>query len=188
MGALRWLNECGVLARLKTVSCVSGGSVIGAHLAHRLAGQWPTGPIPAKDWDEQIVEPFWRVVSHDIRTWPVLVRFICPWNWLRPHATVESLRKLYARHLLAGCDRPLKDVTGLPKFVFCSTDMVFNVNWEATWHRIGDYLAGYSEPPPDNWTMGPRRRGVPLVSLLFFPPAKDVPSAKRSEAGRLPGP
>jgi NTE family protein len=171
LGALRWLNECNVLSRLKTVSCVSGGSVVGAFLAHRLEGRWPTGPIPAADWQAEIVEPFWRFVNRDIRTWPILVRFLWPLNWFRPHATVESLRKLYARRLLAGRDRLLREVTGLPKFVFCATDMVFNVNWESTWQRVGDYQAGYSKPPAERWTMA---RAVAASSCFppIFPPAK----------------
>src|SRR3954452_20292285 len=40
LGALRRLDELGVLARVDTVSSVSGGSILAAHLADRLR-PWP---------------------------------------------------------------------------------------------------------------------------------------------------
>jgi NTE family protein len=171
LGALRWLNEQGVLARLKTVSCVSGGSIIGAHLAYRLRNGWPSRPLDDSQWSDEVVEPFFRVVNRDLRTRPVLARYVLPWNWLRPWSMVEALRRLYASYLFDGDDRPLASFQGLPRFVFCATDMVFSVNWEATWSRVGDYEAGYQSPPPRIWTLS---RAVACSSCFppIFSPAK----------------
>jgi NTE family protein len=60
LGAVRRLNELGILARLKTISSVSGGSIVSAHLATRLP--WPlTGPVP--DWESRVAAPFRRFTS-----------------------------------------------------------------------------------------------------------------------------
>src|SRR5215210_3805761 len=40
LGAVRRLNELGILSRLDTISSVSGGSIISAHLAGRIR-HWP---------------------------------------------------------------------------------------------------------------------------------------------------
>lgn len=40
LGALRRLNELGVLSQVDTISSVSGGSILSAFLAHRLT-PWP---------------------------------------------------------------------------------------------------------------------------------------------------
>ena len=105
LGAVRWFNECGLLPRLKLVSCVSGGSILGAHLAFRLT-PWPTGPLSDDDWREQVVEPFRKFIHHDIRTSAVLVGW-CPWNWPFSSVTAESLRRKYARYLFEGRDPKL---------------------------------------------------------------------------------
>lgn len=171
LGALRWLNECGALSRLKSVSCVSGGSIIGAHLALSFREGWPLQPLSRYEWESQIVEPFSRVVQRDVRTWPVLVRVLNPLNWPRPDATVEALRRLYIRTLCGGEDVALKDLPPHPEFVFCATDMVFGVNWAASQARVGDYEAGYSQPPDGVWTVA---RAVACSSCFppVFPPAR----------------
>ncbi|MHC4176590.1 MAG: patatin-like phospholipase family protein [Planctomycetota bacterium] len=186
LGALRWLNQCGVLPRLNRVSCVSGGSIVGAHLAYRFRKAWPTQPLSDDDWETQVVEPFWNVVNHDVRTWPVLVRLLFCWNWFRSWSTVEALREQYVKHVFEGTDVPLSRVKGLPEFVFCATDMVFGVNWEATWQHVGNYEAGHATPVPDNWTMA---RAVAASSCFppVFPPAKsylDAADLKRGKYGR----
>src|SRR3989442_875831 len=83
LGALRWLNQCGLFPRLTTVSCVSGGSIVGAHLAIQLR-PWPTVAVSQADWEVRIVEPFRRFTERDIRTWPLLSRYLPPWNLFRP--------------------------------------------------------------------------------------------------------
>lgn len=183
LGALRWLNQCGVLPRLHTVSAVSGGSILAAHVAHCFNTGWPTARLDEREWEERVVEPFWHFVSRDIRTWPVLVRFLWPPNWLRPWSTVEALREQYRRHLLHGKDISLASLASPPKFIFCATDMVFGVNWEASRERVGDYEAGYVKPPPVHWTLA---RAVAASSCFppIFPPAKTLLSAQDLTRGR----
>ncbi len=169
LGALRWLNQTGVLARLATISSVSGGSIIAAHLAKRLI-PWPIAPLSEDEWESRVVEPFRAFVKNDIRTTPVLTRLL-PTNWFDSASTVEAVRKKYARLLLGGDDTPLASLEKTPKFVFCSTDMVFGINWEASRSRVGDYEAGYAQPPPLEWTLA---RAVAASSCFppVFPPAR----------------
>lgn len=165
LGALRWLNQCGLLPRLKMISCVSGGSIIGAHLAFRLGKHWPAERLPDEQWSAEVVEPFRRVVGCNIRTLPVLARFASPLNWFRPHATVEALRRAYIRRLFDSQDPPLSDLPEAPEFIFCATDMLFGVNWQAARDRVGDFEAGFCRPPPRHWTIA---RAVAASSC--FPP------------------
>ncbi len=163
LGAMRWLNQCELIPKLTMVSCVSGGSILGAHLVFRL-NPWPAGPLSDGDWESQVVEPFRKFIHHDIRTMSLLSRFL-PWNWLNPSAAAESLQEKYAQYLFEGKDPKLAGIGEVPKFVFCSTDMSFGVNWESTKDRIGDFQAGYVSPPPDHWTLS---RAVAASSC--FPP------------------
>src|SRR5690349_41406 len=59
LGALRRLNEMGVLSRIDKVAAVSGGSIIAAHLAQQ-AGEWPAPGERLAEWDERIATPFKR--------------------------------------------------------------------------------------------------------------------------------
>ena len=186
LGALRWLNQCGVLPRLTTISCVSGGSIFAAHLAYRFRNGWPNAVIPDDEWTGDIAEPFWKITNRDIRTWPFLVRFLNPRNWFRPHATVESLRKQYIKNLLEGSDIPLTNLIEQPRFVFCATDMVFDVNWEASRERVGDFQAGYNAPPKPLWTLA---RSVAASSCFppIFPPAMTYLSPSEMKKGAYRG-
>src|ERR1017187_1921091 len=76
LGALRRLNEFGILAKLKTISSVSGGSIISAHLATRLP--WPlSGPVP--DWESRVAVPFRQFTATNIRT-PAPAASLLPWK------------------------------------------------------------------------------------------------------------
>src|SRR5438105_5519370 len=56
LGALRRLNELGVLSTVETISSVSGGSIIAAYLAQELHSglAWPApgGTIDAHVWEK----------------------------------------------------------------------------------------------------------------------------------------
>ena len=56
LGALRRLNELGLLAKLKTISAVSGGSIIAAHLAINIL--WPLNErLSDTDWEHLVADP-----------------------------------------------------------------------------------------------------------------------------------
>jgi NTE family protein len=160
LGALRRLAEVGALGAVDTVSAVSGGSILAAHLAQRLR-PWPVAGEPVGDWEVRIAAPFRAFCATSLRTRPLLLRWALPWNWPRAAVPVEALARAYERRLTA---LRLAALPARPAFVFCATDLVFGVNFELGRTRLGDWQAGYAAPPADL----PLARAVAASSC--FPP------------------
>lgn len=162
LGALRRLNELGILSRLRTITSVSGGSIIAAHVATRLH-PWPEPGQVAPDWERRLSAPFRAFARRNIRNRPVMQRLL-PWHWRTPQVAINTLEKIFEQELT-----PLRltDLPDRPDFVFCATDMTFGVNWEFTRGHVGDYQAGYLRPAPP-W---PLARAVAASSC--FPPVFD---------------
>jgi NTE family protein len=158
LGALTRLNELGILAKLKTVSSVSGGSIASARLASGTF--YPlTGPVPPTLWDKVVAAPLRAFAGRNIRT-PAVARRLLPWNWFRISTGVEALAEAYrevTRHALA-------QLPEQPNFLYSATDMAFGVNWVFGRTRMGDYQAGYAVPRYDY----PLARAVAASSC--FPP------------------
>ncbi len=157
-GALRRLNELGILARLDTITSVSGGSITTAHLATRVA--WPIKDR-IRDFEREVAQPLRAFTSRNLRTPAILRRFL-PWNWLRSSTGVEALASLYRSRLTA---LTLSKLPERPRFVLCATDMAFGVNWIFERTRLGDYQAGYADVMRHDW---PLARTVAASSC--FPP------------------
>jgi NTE family protein len=164
LGALRRLNELGVLSRVDMISSVSGGSIISAHLAARL-DPWPAGGTAAPGWETGISAPFRGYAAKNVRT-PALLRRLLPCNWLRTGTGARALARSYERNLARRGGTPLRlsDLPERPRFIFCATDMAFGVNWISTREGVGDYQVGQALPTPA-WTVG---RAVAASSC--FPP------------------
>jgi NTE family protein len=160
LGALRRLNELGILSKVHTISSVSGGSILAAHLATNLR-PWPDPGARFERWDDVIESPFRRFVKRNIRTGPILKRFLAPWNWARPSVSVKALEVCYHSYLT---QVTLDQLPERPNFVFCATDMVHGVSWVFERTRVGSYQAGYLKPAP----VWPLARAVAASSC--FPP------------------
>lgn len=65
LGALRRLDELQILCRIWTISSISGGSIVAAHLADRL--RWPIAGRTT-DWEGSIAEPLRRFARSRLRT------------------------------------------------------------------------------------------------------------------------
>jgi len=144
LGALRRLNELGALSKVDTISAVSGGSIVAAHLAERIR-VWPAAGDSVPDWDRDVAAPFRQFTSRNLRTAPLFKAFL-PWNWFGGSVAAGELAR---RYQLALIGRRLPELPGRPRFVFCATDMAFGVNWVFERGRVGDYQAGYCSPAPD---------------------------------------
>jgi NTE family protein len=158
LGALRRLHELGILARVWTVSSVSGGSIAAAHLA--TSAPWPIA-LSAKDWEDRIGAPLRALTSHNFRT-PPLLRRLLPWNWFRSSTAVETLARLFERRLTP---LALGQLPAMPMFVLSATDMAFGDNWVFQRDRMGAYQSGYVTPFPKDW---PLARAV--AASACFPP------------------
>jgi NTE family protein len=182
LGVIRRLNELGLLFRVNAISSVSGGSILSACLAKQLQ-PWPAPGtvLSAADFEQRVAEPFEAFCKRNIRTGPLLKRVLLPWNWVRPDTAVRALAKTYGKHLN---EQTLGDLGHQPRFVFCSTDMIFGVDWffdsapldksdktnRGVGHtpspmptHIGDYQVGYKKDPA-----GPIAQAVAASSC--FPP------------------
>jgi NTE family protein len=160
LGALRRLNELGVLARVDTIASVSGGSIASAFVAGKLARLALRDGVYG-DWEGEIAAPFRRFARRNIRTSSIL-QIALPWNWLRPGSQTRKLESYYRRHVTG---QSLHQLPERPRFVFCATDMMFGVNWVFGRDRVGDYQVGYFKRLPD-W---PVARAV-AASSCFPPP------------------
>src|SRR6516165_8769237 len=75
LGALRRLNELGILSKVDTIASVSGGSILAAHLATQMR-PWPPPGTAFDPWQEKVEAPFHQFVRNNIRTLPLLKRFL----------------------------------------------------------------------------------------------------------------
>jgi NTE family protein len=139
LGAARRLNELGILARMRTITSVSGGSLLNAKFAGANLG---AGGLSVSDWTRCVGTPLERLAATNIRTPAILQRFL-PWNWFRTSTGVEALARRYRQDLTR---LALVDLPESPNLVFCATDMAFGVNWTFERLRMGDYQAGYAVP------------------------------------------
>lgn len=157
LGALRRLNELGILAEIDAISSVSGGSIVAAHLATVLR-PWPAAPTT--DFEARVALPLRTFTAENLRTKPILKRLV-PWNWARTSTGVEALAQAYQKRLTP---LMLPELPHRPEFSINATDMAFGVNWVFQRDRMGSYQAGYARPEPA-W---PLARAVAASSC--FPP------------------
>ena len=169
LGALRRLNELGVLGQLTTVTGVSGGSIVANLLADpRLA--FPADGGVVGGFEDCIAQPLARLTSRNIRT-PALLSKAKPWRWLAPDAAIRALADELA-DVVRWWSTPLRDNVGPgPAVVTCATEIGYGVDWvfeDATVHRphgrVGDYRLGYAAPPA-----GLRVADVVAASCAFPP-------------------
>lgn len=130
LGALRRLDELGVLPRITTVSSVSGGSIVSAFLATRL-DPWP---LAARDANfGHFARDVRKLTKRNIR-------------WIPSFRWIERAYRAEIGDLRLG-DLP----RGGPRFVFCATDLNNGVNWTFArdgqgpggW-KAGSWRAGYA--------------------------------------------
>jgi NTE family protein len=171
LGALRRLNELGVLARLKTITSVSGGSIMAAHLATVIAKAGLPKPEDNDAWEERVVKPIVRLTSLNFRN-RLLKRFL-PWNW-----KTEIVELMSAEFEKALTDLKLSDLPEQPMFILCATDMAFGVNWVFQRERMGDYLAGYIKKGLDSFPLARAAAASACFPPFFNPlPIKGDPAA-----------
>ncbi len=181
LGALTRLNETGVLGRVDTLSSVSGGSILAAHLVCALPG-WiePGTTLPDDEWRRLVLDPLDTFTTIDVRTPAIAHRLMTPW---RSDGAVRGLAEQYEQHLIR---RRLTDLPPRPRLILNATDMQFGVGWtfdSGDGHdpaRCGDVPAGYTALP--NW---PLARAVAASSC--FPPIFNPLQVGRELGPRLSG-
>jgi len=148
LGALRRLNELGILQQVTTITGVSGGSMMAAHLAARLR-PWPAAPVA--DWEARVAQPFRAFTSENLSTGPILRGWLVPWYyvWRWRNKAIEEVAARIEERLTGLTLSDLPDRHEGPRFVFCSVDLVksapylFDRENELSW-SIGRAVAASS--------------------------------------------
>jgi NTE family protein len=174
LGAVRRLNELGILARLDTVSGVSGGSILANLLADpRLdfeAGRATDGDGMVGGFDDFVSGPLRELASRNVRT-PALLSKLKPWRWFADSVAVTAMADELAQ-TVTWWSKPLRDndVAG-PAVVTGATEIGYGVDWvfeDPAAHRphgrVGDYRLGYAAPPK-----GIRMADMVAASCAFPP-------------------
>lgn len=163
LGALTRLNEVGLLGSIDTISSVSGGSILAAHLVAGVPS-WPNPGDVIADWNERVVAPVLRFVGQDIRTGPLARRWLRPWNLRRTSVPAAGLEQSYFTEITQ-CR--LVELPERPRYIFCASDLVFGslFRFERT-QVCGDQVGSSATPP--SWTVA---RAVAASSC--FPPVFD---------------
>jgi len=185
LGALRRLNELGVLTRVDVITSVSGGSIVAAHLVraiHEYGWPPPGDRIDAPEWEERVGEPFRRFTRQNLRTDALLAR-LRPRNWFKASPGVAALEQAYHSRLT---DLRLGELPDRPQFVFCATDMTFGSRWRFAKDGVGrdqqeleeDDAPGICLRP--NWSVA---RAV-AASSCFPPVFNPLPIARVKRGGR----
>ncbi|MFX0539252.1 patatin-like phospholipase family protein [Ornithinimicrobium sp. Y1847] len=156
LGAVRRLDELGVLGRLRTISAVSGGSIVANLLAHpELEWPDPAGP-PARvgGLEDLVVQPLRRLTGRNVRT-PALLARLRPDAWGRPDVSVSVLADELERAIPWWGTDLREHRRGGPVILTGATETGYGVSWVfADAHsagprgRIGDHRLGYAAPPP----------------------------------------
>ena len=166
LGSLIRLNELGILAKVDTISSVSGGSLLALIYADFLM----EGNVPDENGVFSNLDPMIRkvreLVRRDLRTVPVLNR-IKP-NFLFNSSTLKAaVRRITKSDLIK--NRPITELSKLgTKFIFNATDLNYSIRWTMSDDKIGSYRAGYLRDR-ESWSMAE----CAMISANFppvFPP------------------
>jgi NTE family protein len=155
LGALRRLNEVGLLSKLRTISSVSGGSVANGLLA-RMWRQLTPDPGGSGTFTEfaSYESRLREFCSHDIRTGPLLTERLDPRNWPSlwgdDHSATDLLAHLYQDRLVG--DLSLKDLAAIRaasgvSFVFNTSNMQTGVDLRFGPDGIHDWKLGDASAP-----------------------------------------
>jgi NTE family protein len=147
-GALRRLNELGVLSRIDTFVSVSGGSILAGLLALRWNELKPDARGSFPNFDDVITGPLRRFCQKDLRTSVLLWQRANPLNWPRlvggDGSVTDLLADAYAREL--GFGARLDALRPARRFVVCATNLGTGANWEFEagpgGAQMGDYRTG----------------------------------------------
>lgn len=135
LGALTRLNELGLLAQVRTVGAVSGGSIVAALLATKVP--WPLHGA-YRDWPEQVAEPLRAIARRNVRARAIFRR-------PSPGAAAEAaLEERYARELMVAMGG---ESSWGPNFVFGASGLTLS-GLAAGWEECVEWeIEGAAHPP-----------------------------------------
>lgn len=154
LGALRRLNEVGLLSKMQTISSVSGGSITNGLLAAVWRQLTPDGSGVFTNFPKMVEAALRRFCSEDLRTGPLLLERLDPRNWPRlwgdDHSATDFLAQAYRDRLVRNLrleDLASIQATGGPKFVFDASNLQTGVNFTFSGEGVGDWKIGHTAAP-----------------------------------------
>jgi NTE family protein len=168
LGALRRLDELGVLSQVDTIASVSGGSIMAAHVAAHVVRRpeaWSDGRASVIGFESEIAAPMRKLSGTNVRTRAVLER-AKPKRWLDANAQIDVLDRELEE---SGVRGTLADLPPRPRFVFCATDIVFRGGWtfDSGNGRLGGPEPGYGAA--SGWRISRAAAASTCVPLAFAP-------------------
>lgn len=154
LGALRRLNEVGLLSQMRTISSVSGGSIANALLARLWRKLKPDQGrrsfMNFPEYEDKLRE----FCSRDIRTGPLLLKRADPRNWLslarRDYSATNLLADQYRQHLVG--DLRLEDLAAIrnatgTNFIFNTSNVQTGVDFTFGPDGVSDWKLGDADTP-----------------------------------------
>lgn len=131
LGALKRLNDIGLLSRLAEIASVSGGSITAGALAHA----WPRLEFRAdgvaSKFEEEVAAPIMYLAGVGVDVRAILFGLL-PWR-----TAADGVAEAYDRHLFHGAT--LQDLPDRPRFTFMAT----NLQTGSAWRFAKDYAADF---------------------------------------------
>lgn len=178
LGALRRLNELGLLERLDRVSSVSGGAIAAGLLAkewHRL--DFAAGV--ARGFDRLVAEPLRDFCRRTIDAVAIGEGLILPWK-----SVSEAVQERYDEHLFHGAS--LRALPDRPRFVFNATNLQTGRSFRFSKPYAGDYRLGLLRNPdlPLSLAVTASSAFPPVLSPVTL---RDLPPFEKVDGADLHG-
>ena len=149
VGALKRLNEAGLLRSLRRISSVSGGSITAGVLGMNWANlDWNDQNV-AKNFDALVTQPIRRMASTSIDVLSILSGFLTftPVSWWIEAHYRRVLFRAITLQALPDDRRPPEDPEAGPRFVINATNLRSGVLWRFSRPYMADYTIGRVPEP-----------------------------------------
>lgn len=181
LGALRRLNEFGLLSRAATISCVSGGSITGAVLGVQWNHLEADSHGVFTNFDPLVTAPVEKFVTRTLKPGSLFFERLKPWNWGKISRGEISDTELLARQLDRRLFRGhcLADLPENPRFIIGATNMRTGRTWTFQHDSFGEVLLGYVRRP--------KYRIANAVAASLSSPLEYTPATLRLAPGEFEG-
>jgi NTE family protein len=181
LGTLWRLNESGVLAKLKRISSVSGGSITAGVLGYHWTSLAFDKSGVAGNFIDQVVNPVRTLASVTIDVGAILRGIFLPGS------ISDKVRNAYQEHLFG--DATLQALPDEPRFVMNATNVQSGTLWRFSKPYMADYRVGQVEHPtvPLAVAVGASSAFPPFLSPVELElPSGQCQPFKDSDLGREP--
>ncbi len=139
VGALWRLYETGILAQVKRISSVSGGSITAAQLGLKWQSLMASGTPSIPDFIDQVADPIHSLAKETIDASSIIGGI------LLPGTISDKIQAAYRKHLFG--KTTLQDLPDTPRFVINATNVQSGALWRFMKPYMRDYRVGEVRAP-----------------------------------------